>query len=56
MTKKPAFRFEARNGKNTVFSTEFKSCVPDKDTRVSMKKAGLSLYLNGKPLKEADLK
>lgn len=56
MAKKPAFLFEARNGKKVMFSTEHKSCAPDKKTRASMKKAGLSLYLNGKPLKEADLR
>ena len=55
MTKKSAFRFEARNGKKTLFFTESRACVPDKKTRASMKKAGLSLYLNGKPFKEADL-
>lgn len=55
MAKKPAFHFEVRDGKRTLFSTDFKSCVPDKKTRASMKKAGLSLFTNGKPFKEVDL-
>lgn len=41
-------RFEVmRNGK-IVANTEHKDCMPDKETLLSMKKAGLSFRLDGK--------
>lgn len=52
---KKQFHFEVRDGKRTLMSTDSKACVYDKKTRASIKKAGLSLFLNGKPFKEADL-
>lgn len=55
MAKKSAFRFEVRRDGKTMMSTTSPSCVYDKKTRASMKKAGCSLLLNGKPFKEADL-
>jgi hypothetical protein len=36
-----------RNGK-IVANTEHKDCMPDKETLLSMKKAGLSFRLDGK--------
>lgn len=51
----PDFHFEVRRGKQTLMSTNFKSCAYDKKTRASMRKAGYSLFLNGKPFKESDL-
>lgn len=49
------FLFEVRRAGKVLMSTKDKSCIYDKKTRLSMKKAGLSLYLNGKPFKEANL-
>lgn len=51
----PNFHFEVRRGKQTLMSTNLKSCAYDKKTRASMRKAGYSLFLNGKPFKESDL-
>lgn len=51
----PNFHFEVRRGKQTMMSTRFKECAYDKRTRTAMKKAGYSLFLNGKPFKENDL-
>lgn len=49
------FHFEVRRGKQTMMSTDFKECAYDKRIRARMKKAGYSLFLNGKPFKEADI-
>lgn len=53
--KKPKFLFEVRRGKQVLFQTTDRTCCYDRRTRASIKKAGCSIYLNGKPFKEADL-
>lgn len=51
ITFPPPFRFEVRKGKRVYMTTEHRSCMPDKKTLASLKKAGYSAYVNGQPYK-----
>lgn len=53
--KKEKFLFEVRRGRQVLMSTTDRPCIYDRRTRATIKKAGCSMYLNGKPFKEADL-
>ena len=41
-------KFEVKRNGVVVFSTEYKSCIPDKDERDALRKSGHKLYLDGK--------
>jgi hypothetical protein len=52
VTFPPDSHFEIRKGRRVIVSTEYPECIPDKDVRTSLRKAGYSLYMNGHPYKE----
>lgn len=45
------FRFEVWKDGRCLMSTNYPSCVYDKETRASMRKRGYTLYKNGKEWK-----
>ena len=45
-------RFEVKKNNKTVMQTIEESCIPDKEERESMRRAGYKLYLDGKIYKE----
>ena len=44
--------FEIKKDNRTVFQTIEENCIPDKEERECMRRAGYKLYLNGKIYKE----
>ena len=45
-------KFEVKLNSITKFSTTYESCIPDKETRAAMRKAGYKLFKDGKVYKE----
>ena len=45
-------RFEVKENNKTVMQTIEENCIPDKETRDDMRRAGYKLYLDGKIYKE----
>ena len=45
-------RFEVKKNNKTVMQTIEENCIPDKETRDDMRRAGYKLYLDGKIYKE----
>ena len=45
-------KFEVRKGKTVYMQTTDESCIPDKETRADMRRAGYTLYKDGKVFKE----
>ena len=45
-------KFEVKKNGATLMQTEEENCIPDKETRDDMRKAGYKLYLDGKIYKE----
>ena len=45
-------KFEVKKDGKVVMQTIEENCIPDKDTRDSMRRAGYKLYLDGKTYKE----
>lgn len=41
-------RFEVRRDKQVMACTEHEQCVPSKERRAELRKAGYKLYLDGK--------
>lgn len=46
-------KFEVKKNGKPIMHTESRTCIPDRETRDHMRKAGYKLYLDGKLFKEA---
>lgn len=46
--------FEAKSGERVLFWTQRPEAIPRRKVRAAMRAAGLKLFLDGKPFKEAD--
>lgn len=49
-------KFEVKRGSVTIMQTEQESCIPDKEQRDILRKAGYKLYMDGKAYKEKTTK
>ena len=45
-------KFEVKKGDKTVMQTIEKTCIPDRETRECLRRAGYKLYLDGKIYRE----